>query len=331
MKFVLKIFFLLYSVYVFGQCDTNITVQFVSPVCQGSSQIVYASWYQGFSYQWSDSSQVLSNSNSMAFSSSDVGLHKLFLRVSIPGCPIRYDTISIRVLPHPQDVVDLGTDRVICKGVSVSLDATVQGATNYLWSNGDITETTVITESGLYWVRVTNICGIGRDTVDVLVKPNPTVDLGPDRVECSGTTFTLDAGEGYDSYLWSTGETTQIIDVKVRNVSISVVVDSGGCTASDTITITDCPVNPQVPTAFSPNGDGKNDVLYVRGNNIASVDLKIYNRLGILVYHGTSVSSGWDGTFQGSDQDPDVYIYILSAKLADGTVYEKTGHVALIK
>src|SRR3989339_563435 len=172
MKFFLKIFFILYSAYVFGQCDTNITVSFVSPVCQSSSQIVYASWYQGFSYQWSDSSQVLSNSNFFAFSSDNVGLHKLFLRVSIIGCPIRYDTVSIRVLPHPQDVINLGSDRVVCEGVSVSLDATVQGATNYLWSNGDVTQTTVINQTGTYWVRVTNICGIWSDTIDVLVRPN---------------------------------------------------------------------------------------------------------------------------------------------------------------
>jgi gliding motility-associated-like protein len=116
-----------------------------------------------------------------------------------------------------------------------------------------------------------------------------------------------------------------------RNVSISVSVDSTGCIGGDTITISDCPIDVQLPSVFSPNGDGKNDKLFVRGNNISEIDLKIFNRLSTMVYHGTSISEGWDGTYQGKIQECDVYVYILTGKTLDGTKIEKSGSIALIK
>ena len=62
-----------------------------------------------------------------------------------------------------------------------------------------------------------------------------------------------------------------------------------------------------VPNAFSPNGDGHNDKVYVRGYGIAKMSWQIYNRWGVLVYTGTDKNEGWDGRYKGVLQAQDVY------------------------
>jgi gliding motility-associated-like protein len=86
-----------------------------------------------------------------------------------------------------------------------------------------------------------------------------------------------------------------------------------------------------LPTAFSPNGDGKNDILYVRGAAIQSMDLLIFNRWGQLVFETTSQDTGWDGTFNGKPQEMDAYAYVLKVLFIDGTSFEKKGNVTLLR
>ena len=88
-----------------------------------------------------------------------------------------------------------------------------------------------------------------------------------------------------------------------------------------------------LPNAFSPNSDGMNDYFKPRNNCIASLDFKIYNRWGNLVYWSTSPADpGWDGsTFKTKDGSVAVYSYILFATLQDGTHYDKKGTVTLLK
>ncbi len=65
-----------------------------------------------------------------------------------------------------------------------------------------------------------------------------------------------------------------------------------------------------LPGAFTPNGDGSNDVLYLRGWAIRQlVELRVYNRLGQLVFETDDINKGWDGTFNGKDQPADTYAY----------------------
>ena len=86
-----------------------------------------------------------------------------------------------------------------------------------------------------------------------------------------------------------------------------------------------------LPTAFSPNGDGANDILYVRGVNVATVNLKIFNRWGTLVFETTSMDVGWDGTFRGTEQEMESYAYVLQATFLDGAKYHDQGNVTLIR
>ncbi|MFK7978997.1 MAG: gliding motility-associated C-terminal domain-containing protein [Saprospiraceae bacterium] len=84
------------------------------------------------------------------------------------------------------------------------------------------------------------------------------------------------------------------------------------------------------PNAFSPNGDGNNDVLYVRGNAISDVYFAIYNRWGEQVFESNSKDIGWDGTFNGQVVSSDVYGYYLKVTCVDGEVFETQGNVTVL-
>jgi gliding motility-associated-like protein len=86
-----------------------------------------------------------------------------------------------------------------------------------------------------------------------------------------------------------------------------------------------------VPNAFSPNGDGQNDILYVIGGNLESMELVIYNRWGQVVFQSATRSQGWDGTFNGKALNTDVFAYRLKGRTYDQEEVLLTGNITLIK
>lgn len=86
-----------------------------------------------------------------------------------------------------------------------------------------------------------------------------------------------------------------------------------------------------VPTGFSPNGDGSNDILYVRGAAIEKLEFKLFNRWGELVFETNDQSRGWDGNYRGKKQDMDAYAWVLDVTFIDGTTMRKTGNVTLLR
>lgn len=86
-----------------------------------------------------------------------------------------------------------------------------------------------------------------------------------------------------------------------------------------------------VPNAFSPNGDGVNDKVYVRGFAIAKMMFRIYNRWGQLVFQTADRTQGWDGKFKGTLQPLDAYAYTLEVEFSDGTKATKKGDITLLR
>jgi gliding motility-associated-like protein len=86
-----------------------------------------------------------------------------------------------------------------------------------------------------------------------------------------------------------------------------------------------------LPTGFSPNGDGKNDILFVRGAAIKTMNLKIYNRWGQLVFESNSQDVGWDGTFNGQPQPLEAYGYVLNVSFIDGSAKLLKGNITLLR
>jgi gliding motility-associated-like protein len=86
-----------------------------------------------------------------------------------------------------------------------------------------------------------------------------------------------------------------------------------------------------IPNAFTPNGDGKNDVFYVNAYGVDLMDLRIFNRFGQLIFESANPSFGWDGTYKGVPQPMDAYAYTLLIKFSDGKQVKSSGNITLIR
>jgi len=91
------------------------------------------------------------------------------------------------------------------------------------------------------------------------------------------------------------------------------------------------PPNIFIPNTFTPNADGKNEKLYVRGLNLSKVHLAIYNRWGQVVFETFNQNEGWDGTFKEMKVDPDVFVYYLEATCEGGEEYFEKGNITVIR
>lgn len=236
----------------------------------------------------------------------------------------------ISLIPSPQP--DLGNDTVICSGAQLVLDAG-SGYSSYRWQDNSTSEGFMVTTTGLYSVTVTNMNNCpGSDTIYVSYKPLPVLDLGPDITLCDQrlpTTFELN--NSYTSYLWQDGSTSSIYTAtKPGTYSVTITDDCG--TLTDEVVISPCPpCVVAVPTGFSPNGDGVNDLVHILGDGYTEVNLQIFNRQGQLLYETSDPGSGWDGTFAGADQGEEVYVYHLTATCRDGKKKDIKGNVTLVR
>lgn len=105
-----------------------------------------------------------------------------------------------------------------------------------------------------------------------------------------------------------------------------------GCRATDTMVVTVLFEDiVDLPNGFSPNSDGKNDILLVKGEGIVAMNLVIHNRYGQQVFKSDSQDVGWDGTFKGKSENPGVFAWYLEYTLIDGSTNLKKGNVTLIK
>lgn len=86
-----------------------------------------------------------------------------------------------------------------------------------------------------------------------------------------------------------------------------------------------------IPSGFTPNGDGLNDVFEIKGRFFSSYTLLIYNRLGNVVYEGNAADAGWDGTYQGELLPAGAYAYELNAESASGASRRRTGTITLLR
>ena len=114
------------------------------------------------------------------------------------------------------------------------------------------------------------------------------------------------------------------------------ITDSSGCPkkAFVTIYVISMKCNPDdvfVPNTFTPNGDGKNDILYVRSNSVSEIYFAVYNRWGEMVFETNDIHTGWDGIYKGELANPDVFAWYLTAKCYNGDELKKKGNVTLIR
>jgi gliding motility-associated-like protein len=147
------------------------------------------------------------------------------------------------------------------------------------------------------------------------------------------------------SWNWNLGDSTTsalqntthtYADTGVFVVTLTVLSDSGCVsTQSDTLIFIPCvngEVNPPVvPSAFTPNGDGHNDVLYVKGGPFKQLDFRIYNEWGNMIFHSESQSIGWDGNYKSKVQPEGPYVWTIVGTTADGVEVKASNVVTIIR
>ncbi|MBI3510305.1 MAG: gliding motility-associated C-terminal domain-containing protein [Bacteroidetes bacterium] len=211
----------------------------------------------------------------------------------------------------------------------------------YSWSNSGTTATISNLAAGSYAVTVTDANGcVATQTVSVGTSGTATANAGNTITITSGQSTTLTGTGNGTTFTWSppaglscTSCPVTIASPTVTTTYTLTVVDSLGCTATDTVTV--FVENPcgtiWVPNAFSPNADNENDILYVRGSCVKVMDFEVFNRWGEKVFTSNDVSKGWDGKWRDKDCEAAVFTYYLRATLDDGTEIERQGSISLVK
>jgi gliding motility-associated-like protein len=152
--------------------------------------------------------------------------------------------------------------------------------------------------------------------------------------------YTVDAGKGFQ-YLWSPSEGVDCATCPNPTFSPLIttpytlqVFDPSGCFNISRKVLIEIieKYSLDVPSAFSPNGDGVNDIIYARGWGLKELkSFKIYNRFGELVFESQDFENGWDGTYRGKDQNIETYVYTVEVLTFGGEILTKKGNISLIR
>lgn len=291
----------------------------------------------GLRYQWSNGDKTATTSVSPSSTTS----YTIGVRDST-GCGTN-DTVKVNVDTEPD--IATSNDTAVCQADSVQLRAS--GAENYQWKpseklrNPDSAKPVAyITENSSFTVSGTNQRGcVEQNTVQVSTidrkVANDTVTL------CQGSSSTLTLPENSsNSYTWQDGTTERIREVgRPGNYSATIPSPTNKCPSLYNFYVVEGPCNSsiQVPEAFSPNGDGKNDYFAIFAEGVQDYEISIYNRWGERVYHSTDagelndMTSGWDGTYKGEKQNVGTYVYHIEAEVLDGNTITKKGNVTLVR
>jgi len=268
---------------------------------------------------------------------------------SVGKC-ISSDAITVRVVPYP--VANAGIDTSICFGKTVVLNANITGS-SFTWSPlNTLTKSNTLNPianplySTNYILTVNDTLGCKKpssDTVMVKVVPPVHAFAGNDTVIVSGQPLQLNATGG-TLYEWS--PTTGMNNAYIANplISSSLLPDTityrvkvtvpEGCSGYDEITVHIFKTLPEifVPTAFTPNGDGRNDILKPTVAGLKQFSFfRIFNRYGQLVYTTSEVGKGWDGTLGGTQQPSGTYVFEAAGVDYLDHAIRRKGTVVLIR
>ncbi len=272
-------------------------------------------------------SQILEPSHTYAGS----GFYDVQLIVYKIDCSGLNDTIFRKIWIADSDEF-LGADTSSCKELSIEIGIEEIVGVNYLWNTGFTGSKITTTAFGDYWLELDqNGCKL-RDTISFLSTPKPTVSLGIDTTICKYKTVVLKTvSSNYDTYLWSTGETSASVLIN-KTGTYYVTVTKSACEASDTIRVTpgDCDV--YIPSAFTPNNDSKNETFGVIDNvAFQYFSLQVYNKWGELIFNSNDVTQKWDGTYKGKKMPNGGYVWKLNYVNRRGMKIYEQGSVLLIR
>ncbi|MET0465199.1 MAG: gliding motility-associated C-terminal domain-containing protein [Chitinophagaceae bacterium] len=241
-------------------------------------------------------------------------------------------TTTLIVASNPKP--DLGADKNLCTG-SV-LNVSPGSFSTYQWQDGSTANNFPITTSGTYWVTVSDnaVCKT-TDTIKILsVLPLPANFLKNTDSICSYETLTIKPSTSYSSYEWSGGSTLSSISIDKPGTYWLKVVDAAGCAGTDTIIVSpkSCMSGFYIPTAFTPNADGLNDLYKpMLFGLIKKYRFMIYDRWGTVVFQSTDPDKGWDGKTSGTIRGNTVFVWTCTYQLEGANVKTEKGTVTVVQ
>jgi gliding motility-associated-like protein len=224
----------------------------------------------------------------------------------------------------------------LCEGGVLTLNAR-PGMAVYKWNTGAITSRLTVASPGTYIVAMQTTDGCSwSDTATIsTISPLPGNFLPGTFTICPYETKSAAPAINFNTYLWSNMATTRSIVISHPGLYWLKVTDNNGCTGNDTLLVTvgtDCINGFWVPSAFSPNKDGKNDVFRaISGAPLEYFILQVYDRFGLLVFETTDLAKGWDGKYKQVEQPIGAYVW-KAVYSYDGVKKSKiSGTVALLR
>lgn len=262
---------------------------------------------------------------------------------------------TIKVVPYP--LAAAGLDTTICFGSMAVLHGTVSGPffswspANSLTGAGSLQPTAQPLFTTVYILTAIDTLGCpkpGRDTMVIKVLPKIVLTAGNDTSVVVGQPLQLaaiSADSVYLSYNWLPAAwlnnsaiynpvalvTASSVDSIIYKVTAT---NSNGCSATDNIKVLLYKTAPGIfmPNAFTPNADGKNDIIRPVLAGIARLDyFRVFNRWGQEIFSTSQNNRGWDGTIGGKTAEPGTFVYVVQAKDYTGKTIFKKGSFVLIR
>ncbi|MCC6459226.1 MAG: gliding motility-associated C-terminal domain-containing protein [Saprospiraceae bacterium] len=225
-----------------------------------------------------------------------------------------------------------------CEPLAVLLDATVQEAETYAWSNGANTPTITATKEGMYTVLVSSgtLCFSLPDTTSVTIIPPPmgNVTVNPDTLCESNQVLLIANGVGVATYTWSNGSSASAIVVTTPGTyTVTMTNPCGSITATGQVTRVGCDCDLIFPNAFTPDNDQTNDAFLPTEPCSLVKDFKlfVYNRWGENMFSSTTQTDGWNGEFNGLPAPSDVYAWYATYTSPEGETITVKGDVTLLR
>ena len=233
----------------------------------------------------------------------------------------------------------------ICFGASFT-PSVVSNATNFSWtpttvvSNASIATPVFSPPSTTTYTLLARLgtCSTQR-SMTVTIFPGATANAGPDAIIIAGDVYTMQASGSAGTYLWT--PSTALNNAALLNPNANPtttttyslrVTTPQGCVANDDMLLTVVPYCIKPMNAFTPNGDGINDRwLITNGNCLANAQVQVFNRYGAKVYEDKNYRNTWDGTYKGSPLPDGTYYYVITFRLINNKVENRTGNVTILR
>jgi gliding motility-associated-like protein len=328
---------------------TMVLLNGLTPFCEDDSTYLLSAFASG--NQWYCNAQPLVGETNQTLYPSQTGYYQV--RVAIGNNLVYSDSLYITVWPTPAE--PQLQDTTICSGYSVQLTASSIGNLTVRWYNADINgqllytgnpfttgPISTYTEYFAETVSPEGCVSASREMVVVDVLPSPVADFSYTTNYTAGNwevQFT-ELTTGAATINWLFGDTgTSALPNPVYTYSQSgqydvtlIATAANGCVDSvqKAVGLYNNTKN-FVPTTFTPNGDGKNDIFRVRGERVIVEDMRIFSQWGTLLWQGKEANAQWDGMSGGAIVPNGSYFYRIRITDQSGAEQELTGTVTVIK